>query len=83
MPVVALGVAGAILAWPRAATALAVLCVAWTCFLLLNFVTLGVPRMTRGGVTELARVPSRMHTSPGAYLWGVRYKSNLLRWTVR
>jgi hypothetical protein len=83
MPVVALGVAGVLLAWPRAGAALAVLCAGWTVFLLLNFVTIGVPRMTRGGVTELARVPRTRHISPGAYLWGVRYQSNLLHWTTR
>jgi apolipoprotein N-acyltransferase len=83
MPIVALGVAGAIAAWPRIATAAAVLCTAWTVFLMLNFVTLGVPMMSKGGASGLARVPFKTHISPGAYLWGVRYKSNFLHWTVR
>jgi hypothetical protein len=82
MPLVALGVAGAISARSRVATAAALLCAAWSLFLMLNLVTLGVPKRSDSGALGLARVPRQLHVSPGAYLWGVRYKSNFLHWTV-
>jgi hypothetical protein len=84
MPLVAIGVAGAILAWRRVAVVISLVCVGWTMFLFLNFVTIGrVPWWRESGVTGLAGVPWKRHISPGAYVWGVRYQSNFLHWTVK
>lgn len=44
---------------------------------LLVFQPLNPLRML-GGATDLALVPSRTHTSIGAYVWGLRHKSRLI-----
>lgn len=80
-PIVALGLAGLIDAVPRTAVAAATLAAAWSLFLAFNLVIIGGPQYladTPGGATDLALVPARTHTSVGAYLWGIRHRSNLL-----
>jgi Dolichyl-phosphate-mannose-protein mannosyltransferase len=81
-PLVAIGLAGLIDAMPRPAMVAAVVAVAWSLFLAFNLVVIGGPQYnsnTPGGATDLALVPIRTHTSVGAYLWGVKHRSNLLR----
>jgi hypothetical protein len=78
-PLVAIGLAGLVEAVPRTALAAAAVATAWSIFLALNFVIIGGPQYlsdTRGGASDLALVPFRTHTSIGAYLWGVKHKSN-------
>lgn len=80
-PIVALGLAGLIDAVPRTAVAAASVAATWSLFLAFNLVIIGGPQYlsnTPGGATDLALVPVRTHTSVGAYLWGLRHRSNLL-----
>jgi hypothetical protein len=81
LPVIVIGLAGLVDALPRTAAALATVTVAWSLFLALNLVVIGGPQYestTSGGATDLALVPYRTHTSLGAYLWGLRYRSLLI-----
>jgi hypothetical protein len=82
LPFVAIGVAGLVDAWPRPAIVAAAATAAWSLFLAFNLVIIGGPQYnsdTPGGASDVALIPSRTHTSVGAYLWGLRHKSNLLR----
>ncbi|MFN2628970.1 MAG: hypothetical protein ABR569_10090 [Gaiellaceae bacterium] len=81
-PVVAIGLAGLIDAVPRTAVAAATVAAAWSLYLAFNLVIIGGPQYvadTPGGVSDVALIPPRTHTSVGAYLWGLRHKSLLLR----
>jgi len=81
-PVVAIGLAGLIDAVPRTAVAAAAVATAWSLFLAFNLLTIGGPQYvsdTPGGASDVALIPHRTHTSVGAYLWGVRHRSVLLR----
>lgn len=80
-PLVVIGLAGLVNAAPRLGLAAATLAAAWTLFLALNLTLIGGPQYlsdTPGGASDLALVPERTHTSPGAYLWGMYHRSNLL-----
>jgi hypothetical protein len=81
-PVVAIGLAGLLDFAPRLGAAAAVLTVAWSLFLCFNLTTIGGPQYVKampGGAGGLALTPVRTHTSPGAYAYGVWWKSNVLR----
>jgi hypothetical protein len=81
-PLVAIGLAGLLDAAPRFGLVAASLAALWTAFLMFNLEVIGGPQYTNtisGGATDLARLPATTHTSPGAYLWGLKHKSNLLR----
>jgi hypothetical protein len=80
-PLVVIGLAGLVDVTPRLGFAAAAVAVAWTLFLAFNLVTIGGPQYLStipGGASDMALVPERTHTSPGAYAWGVYHKSNLL-----
>ncbi len=80
-PLVVIGLAGLAAAAPRFTLVAATVTVAWSLFLAFNLTIIGGPQYlsnTPGGATDLALVPHRTHTSPGAYLWGVYHRSNLL-----
>jgi hypothetical protein len=80
-PVIAIGLAGLLEAAPRVTYAAATLAVAWSLFLAFNLTIIGGPQYledTPGGVEDLALVPVRTHTTPGAYLWGIWHRSRLL-----
>jgi hypothetical protein len=82
LPLVVIGLGGLVEAAPRPAFAAAAVGCAWSLFLAFNLVTIGGPQYLStipGGASDLALVPARTHTSVGAYLWGVKHKSNLFR----
>ena len=81
-PLVVLGLAGLLEARPRVGLVASTLAVAWSLFLMFNLTLIGGPQYvsnTPGGATDLALVPIRTHTSVGAYLWGMKHRSNLLK----
>jgi hypothetical protein len=81
-PLVVIGLAGLVDVAPRAGFAAAAVAAAWSLFLAFNLVIIGGPQYLStipGGASDLALVPTRTHTSPGAYLWGMYHRSNLLR----
>ena len=81
-PVVAIGLAGLIDAAPRIAVAAAAVATAWFLFLAFNLMVIGGPQYvsnTPGGASDVALLPSRTHTSVGAYFWGIRFRSHLFR----
>jgi hypothetical protein len=82
LPLVAIGLGGLVEAVPRTALAAATVCVAWSLYLAFNLEVVGGPQYLNtvsGGATDLAARQAQTHTSVGAYLWGIRHKSNLLR----
>ncbi len=81
MPLVAIGLAGLFDVVPRIALVAATICVAWSLFLAFNLITIGGPQYLStipGGATDVALIPTRTHTSIGAYAWGVRHRARLI-----
>lgn len=85
-PIVALGLASLFEVKRPLTVAAASLAAAWSLFLMFNLTVIGGPKYLNtvpGGASDLAVLPARTHESVGSYLWGLRYKSNFLRWTAR
>jgi peptidoglycan/LPS O-acetylase OafA/YrhL len=81
-PLLVLGVAAAIEERRRLGIALAAVCALWSIYLCLNLVTIGGPQYestVSGGASDLAALPFRTHTSPGAYAWGVYHQSRVVK----
>jgi dolichyl-phosphate-mannose-protein mannosyltransferase len=87
-PLVAIGLAGLfdVKPWRKVSLALATVAACWSLLLVFNFTIIGGPQYldtVPGGASDLALLPTRTHQSLGSYLWGLRHKSNFLRWTTR
>ena len=81
-PLVAIGLGGLAVSVLRLTVVAATAACAWSLFLAFNLEIIGGAQYLStipGGATDVAAIPTQGHVSIGAYLWGIRHRSLLLR----